>query len=457
MFLDKGNILFQLNELYHQGSLQCVSLYSHPGMGKSRLLREFSKEKTVIYFKAANLLYEENFTLLKDLCVRTLGQDYASAKKFADLFRMLAKSSADTPLVLVLDDFPHLTAGNRRFSTLLSSLMQKKWKDSNLFVILCKPASLYEKESAKDTNPFLLRPFTFFEMRRLYPSMSLEEQILLYGITKGNPAYLEYFAPDCSMEEALYQLFFTEKGAFYRLVPTRTREYYSSSPIMRSILASIGGSAKKLQEICDKTQLTPSAASSLLTSLSTHNLVSRIVPVTEDQGSRRALYLISDSVFRFWYTYALPYQSEIEMGKGEEIFRTIVAPALDGYCKTTFEDICRDFLTLQQETGNAPFSLEHVGMWWGQHPTKKRTEYVSIAAADKDKILLGSCFWTDEWIDIDALHDLQKHASLFPKEEQWYYLFSKSDFVSGFEVISGSHVHVYSLEKMCCIAEEHTV
>lgn len=283
MFIDKGNILFQLNTLYQQGAMQSVSLYSHPGMGKSRLLKEFAKEKSVIYFKASNVLYEENFTLLRDLCVRRLGPDYQSAKKFADLFRMLAAASADTPMVLILDDFPHWTAGNRRFSTLLSSLIQKEWKNAQLFVLLCKPASLYEKESGKDRHAFLLRPFTFFEMRRLYPSFSLEQQILLYGITKGKPAYLEYFAPDCSVEETLYQLFFTEKGAFYRLVPARMREYYSGSSLMRSILASIGNDAKKLQEICDKTQLTPSAASSLLASLSTRSLVSRIVPITEDE------------------------------------------------------------------------------------------------------------------------------------------------------------------------------
>lgn len=456
MFLDKGNVLAQLNQLYTQGLVQTASLYAQPGMGKTRLIQEFAKEKSVIYFKTSRIPYEENFVFLKELCVRTLGTEYKAAKKFADLFRMLAKASVEKPLVLILDDFPHLTDSNRRFSTILSSLMGKEWKDARLLVLLCKPASLYQKEAAKDRHAFLLRPFHFFEMRKLFPAMSLEEQILLYSVTKGNPGYLEYFAPDCSVTDTLCRLFFTEKGAFYRLVPALTREYYSGSSLMRRILASIGSQERKLQEICDKTQLTPSAASSLLTSLASHNLVNRMVPVAEDQGSRRALYLICDGVFRFWYTYVFPYQSEIEVGYGEKIFRETVVPALDSYLKESFENICRDFLALQQERNTAPFSLEHIGMWWGQHPTKKRTEYISIAAADTGKVLLGTCFWTDEWIDIDALYNLQKHASLFPEDEQWYYLFSKSDFVSGFEVISGSHVHVYSLDEMCRIADTHS-
>ena len=143
------------------------------------------------------------------------------------------------------------------------------------------------------------------------------------------------------------------------------------------------------------------------------------------------------------------------MGNGQEIFNQYVLPALDKCLKPTFETICRDFLALEQEMGTAPFTMEQIGMWWGQHPTKKRTEYVSIAASAQDKILLGTCFWTDEWIDLEALHSLRKHASLFPDTKQWYYLFSKSDFVSGFEVISGSQVKVFTLEQMCREAENY--
>ena len=65
------------------------------------------------------------------------------------------------------------------------------------------------------------------------------------------------------------------------MVPGLTRAYYSGSAVMRSILASIGSQKKKLQEICDSTGLTPSAAGSLLSSLSSHGLVHRIIPVTE--------------------------------------------------------------------------------------------------------------------------------------------------------------------------------
>lgn len=454
MFLDKDQLLFQLNKLYELHSPVCVSLYSHPGHGKTRLISEFSKGKNVLYFKADNVLYQENFALFKESCVQKFGSSCEKAVKFSELFRILAGNSAASPVVLILDNFQHLAAGNRRFSTILSSALNKAGKNGGLFVLTCKPASLYEKESSKDEHPLLLRPFHFFEMRCLYPSWNVEDQILLYAVTGGNPGYLEYFPKDCSVTERIYQLFFTEKGSFYRLVPSKLRELYSGSALIRTILLAIGDSPRKLQEICDRTGLTPSAAGSLLASMSSHNLVERMVPVTEDFTSRRALYRINDSVFSFWYSYVYPYQSEIERGNAKTIFSEKVRPLFDSYMKTTFEQICRDFLRIQKDTPSAPFPFEHVGMWWGQHPTKKRTEYVSIAAAHENHILLGACFFTNEWIDIDALYELRKHATLFPDKEQWYYLFAKSDFVGGFETISGSHVHVFSLEEMCSTTKD---
>ena len=65
---------------------------------------------------------------------------------------------------------------------------------------------------------FLLEPFSFFEMRRQYPQMKFEEQILLYSITGGVPAYLQYFPADCCVQEKTPGIVFHCRRDFYRLV-----------------------------------------------------------------------------------------------------------------------------------------------------------------------------------------------------------------------------------------------
>lgn len=450
MFIDKDQLLTEFNHLYQTQDSCCLSLYSYPGQGKTTLLGEFLKGKRALYYKASCVPWQENFRLLRDLCIRSLGSSLENVSKTSDLIKALKKASRSEPLVLVLDDFQYLSSKNRRLYIQLSAL-EKENPSCRLFVILCKSSSLWDKEASKESHSFCLRNFNFFETCRLYPGLSYSDQILLYGVTGGNPGLLKYFPPQISVCESLESLFFQEKGPLYRLTAQRLQKYYGSSPFIGGILGAIGSSFRHLQEICDKTGLTPSAASSLLGSLENHGITKKIVPVTEDSSSRRALYKIWDGAFRFWYTYVYPFQSEIESGKGGQVFRESVLPGLSDYLKAAFEDICRDFLRLEEKRGSTPFPMEQIGMWWGQHPTKKRTEYISIAASGQDQILLGACFLTDEWLDADSLSGLQKHAGLFPDREKWYYLFSTSDFVSGFEAIFGNHVRVFSLEEMCRI------
>ena len=59
MFLDKGNILSDFNHLFNTEASCQISLYSHPGMGKTRLIQELSKSRKTLYFKASALSFED--------------------------------------------------------------------------------------------------------------------------------------------------------------------------------------------------------------------------------------------------------------------------------------------------------------------------------------------------------------------------------------------------------------
>ena len=353
MFLDKDNHLAKLNELYGQNCFQSAALYCDAGMGKTTLLRQFSAGKRTLYFKSLETTDNENFLALKEEAIRVLGplEKLKAAKRFAELFRTIGKSAREESLVFIIDDYPHLINKNRRLSTLIQSYMTKEWKNSRLFIILCKPASLYEKEQLQTAHPLLLKPFTFFETRQLFRHLPVEQQICIFGITGGVPGYLTYFVNDKPFQENLYQLFFTEEGALYRR-PTKFLKVHLSEPeLAHSALLCLGAKRRKLHEICERTELTPSAAGSLMNTLDLLGLVDKIIPVTEDAGSRRTLYRTSDGVFRFWYTFAAPHRSAIEMGYGREVFEKEVLPSLDRYSKETFEDICRQYLDLISSLG----------------------------------------------------------------------------------------------------------
>lgn len=74
MFIDKDHLLTKLNQLYDTCMPCCVSLYSYPGEGRSRLLGEFLKGKRTLFYKASCVSWQENF--------RLLSLEYSSLKQF---------------------------------------------------------------------------------------------------------------------------------------------------------------------------------------------------------------------------------------------------------------------------------------------------------------------------------------------------------------------------------------
>lgn len=451
MFFDMDHHLENLNQKYEQKGFAFFTLYARPKIGKTSFLNTFSKEKKCLYYKAMPVQEKENFRLFKEAAVSCLGNtpELKKARRFLDLFRFLAKEAREERLLLILDDFPALFAGNRWLNNSFQSLIKNEWNNSNLFVIVCKPDYLYAKEASLETDIIRLRPFTFFEMRILYPDFTPEEQVLLYAVTGGTAGYLKYFKKEVPLHTSIEELFFHEDGALYRIPESYLQKYFREQAPYHTIGLAIRDQKRKLHEISDYTEQSTSAASSMLSTLCSHGIVKKLYPVTEDSNSRRTLYFIKDSVFRFFYTFAAPYRSLIEQGNGHDVFVQHVLPALHEYMKPVFEDICRQYLEHLRQIGSFPFACDGIGRWWGQHPTKKRTEMVPIAAVNDTDVLLGSCFWTDEWLDWNALYELQTHATLFPHEQKWYFLFAKSDFVGGLETLGGNTVRVFTLEQMC--------
>ena len=107
----------------------------------------------MLYFKTPALPLQEIF-FFQTACIRRLGTSMKT-QKICRYFQTAFKDSVREPVVLILDDFnQRWTAANRRFPTMLSSLIQRADPKSRLFVLLCKPASLYEKESPEEAALF---------------------------------------------------------------------------------------------------------------------------------------------------------------------------------------------------------------------------------------------------------------------------------------------------------------
>ena len=133
-------------------------------------------------------------------------------------------------------------------------------------------------------------------------------------------------------------------------------------------------------------------------------------------------------MFRFWYRFVFPYQTFIVNENGEYVYENFVKPFLSSFMGTVFEDMCLSYLMHPNTLQKIPFPYSVAGRWWGNNPSEKRQEEIDICALGADAVLLCECKWRNEPVKLPVLENLQRQGGLFPQNQKYFWLFSKSDF-----------------------------
>ncbi len=139
--------------------------------------------------------------------------------------------------------------------------------------------------------------------------------------------------------------------------------------------------------------------------------------------------MVSDIFFRFWFRFCFPYRSLLEEGKEELLLKREISPYFSEFMGLIFEQICREVLLSD---------FDEVGSWW-----YKENE-IDIVAINTNELLFGECKWTNQPLDISALHKLPfiaEKTGLHAKKIS-YAFFSKSGFTKDAILYAKAHPHI---------------
>ena len=185
-----------------------------------------------------------------------------------------------------------------------------------------------------------------------------------------------------------------------------------------------------MSEISGKVGEDTNICSAYIKNLISFGLIEKETPYGEKM-SRKAIYSISDNMFRFWYRFVPENNSIIARGAVDLAYKRI-EPHLSGYMGKVFEEICKQYLWKLLLSGECPVEFSSLGRWWGTDPKEKRQAEIDIIAEqDKNTALFGECKWTNEKVDLGILETLIKRSALFPYKNVHYYLFAKTGFTKG--------------------------
>ena len=312
-----------------------------------------------------------------------------------------------------------------------------------MFLILCGSSLSFMEEQVlgyesplfgRRTCQFKILPFEFPEINDYYKGFNKADLAMVYGITGGIPLYMSLMNESLSVEDNI-KTNFLEPNAYLFEEPTNLIKQECRDPSQyNSIIKAIATGASKMSEICSKTDIDTSLGTSYLNKLIALGIVKKEKPFGAN-NSRKAIYVLEDSMFRFRYRFIPDNIAAINRGFSDAVYLKI-ASQLTAFMGGVFEEICKQYLWDLNRRGRAAIPFTDLGRWWGNDAKRKQEAEIDIMGiGDNNSALFGECKWTNEKVDAAVLDTLIERSELFNYDNIHYYLFAKTGFTKNCEIM----------------------
>ncbi len=372
-------------------------------VGKSHLLSRFAQHTGGLYYQATRRTEGEQLVHLSRLVGERFddpalraGVTFASWEQLLD---DLGRRVGDTPFVLVLDEFPYLSAA----SPALPSILQRYWDHdfvgrpiklvlSGSFVTAMRALEeadqpLYGRRTAR----LLFGPFDVADAAAFLPGYSPLDRLIAYATFGNLPGHLARLDPQRSVAENAAAALFDPIGPLVDEAQHMLDAFLTDARVHYSILEAIATGDHTWSGITRRVGQSGGALLRPLRWLEDMGLVERVVPITEKNPARskRALYRIADPYVTFWHRSVAPLLRAGSLGlqRPEVLWQRIVQPTLSEHLGPVFEETCRQFV---RRGARLPLQPMRVGEWWDAHGN----DQLDIVALDAEgRLLAAECKW----------------------------------------------------------------
>jgi hypothetical protein len=432
--------LKHLESLYESNSFEFLVMYGRRRVGKTTILKEFSKNRDAIFYPAQaknDALNLSDFSKMVQLHFD--GMSISPFGSWQDAFEYIDKK-ATRKTAVIIDEFPFIADENPTIKSILQHIIDHKWENNgNIFLILCgSSVSFMETEVMGAKSPLHDRqtscmevlPFDYLDSGKFYPNYSNGDKLLAYGILGGIPRYLEAFDDNLTIEKNIENKII-RGGAYLNEEPTNLlRAELRETNVYNSILSAISNGRNRIMEIADFIHEDSNKVSKYLITLQTMRLIEKRIPCGEDINSRKGIYVLTDNFFKFWFRYEFTNNAYYEM-LGASAAASEIMNDISNLMGDVFEEICTQYFVRLAKQGGLPFVPYHMGKWWGNNPIIKAQDDVDILMLDKkrERGIFVECKYTSKPMPHEEYEDLKMAMLAFGGiREKYMYFVSKSGY-----------------------------
>ena len=402
-FVNRNRELAAL-ERWWDAETQAAVVWGRRRVGKTALLQRFVGGKPSVFHTGADRGQADELRLLSEKVSRTLPRglrdlDIRPYTNWDDALDDLATRAAESPLMLVLDEFPELVASSQSLPGTLRAFIDRSRSRTRLRILLCGSAVRHMQALQEEREPLygrfdlslLLHPFDEREASLMLPQLDPADRAIAYGILGGMPLYLSWWDQQSSVNENLARLV-CEPGA--RLLTEGDlvlRTDLDGGEYGQHVLYAIATGRTQYSEIKDYVRAEPQRTLERLIEL---RLVERIMPVGQSERTKRRMYRILDPFLRFHLGTASKYRTEIERGLGRSILR-VLREAIDDHMGDVWEEAFRSELRRRAALGALPIDgdVVAVGPWWDSS-AENEIDALVLVGRSASPALAGEAKWS---------------------------------------------------------------
>lgn len=442
-FVDRTNELEFLNKEYNKNESSLVILYGRRRIGKTALIKEFGKEKDIIYFLSTEESEKQNLKEFKNLVAENLNNELLKQLNIEDwesIFKLIVKESKNKK-VIVIDEFQYLGKSNQAIPSIFQKIWDEELKDNNIMLILCGSLiNMMESQTLSYNSPLYgrrtgqikLKQIPFKNYRDFFEK-ELDEKRLIekYAVTGGVPKYIESFETNKNIFEEIQENVLNKQSYLYEEPMFLLKNEVTDVGSYFSIIKSIAMGNKKLGNIASNLSTNPTNLTKYLETLINLDILEREVPITEEkpEKSKKGQYNIKDNFINFWFKFIYPNKAFIELDENEIVMKKIKQNFIDNFVSYVYEDICRQKLLEQSINDETNTFYDKIGRWWSNN------EEIDIVGLDTtgNKIIFGECkYYTNKKMDVEVYFNLKEKAKhvIWKNEnrKEKYILFSINGF-----------------------------
>lgn len=451
------NDIKKLNTLYNRIQFSFVFLYGRYGTGKTSLIREFCRDKTTVFFSAQETVPEQQLAAFHREVIRCLNlrETTPPFESWSQAFTDLSNYSFSHRVILVLDEFQHLTRSCPDFMEAFSYAIRNSFPTGKVFLIITSSLAGYAGQLIQDPpqepfNAITAKAFQttlpFYMCQPCFSGYDAKEQLFLYGITGGFSSHLTRLNTQLSAQQNVMELFFgSDSPLLISPLDTLHRELREISTY-NFLLEIIAAGYEKLTDIAAKASIGTNKCAKYLGVLISLGLIRKEFPAA-GESLKKVRYIFADHMMRFWYRFVYPNISGILFNRGREIFNRQVLPALDEYLLPIFEDVCAEYLERLADTGQTPFTYRHTGSWWTGGTKREPFFRIPLVAMDDNHTVLGICHSASSTpADINLLEKLLSPSIPFGDRTRYYCIFSMSGFTDDLRLAARSTQNVWLID-----------